>query len=81
MTDIIDRAKEAEVRNREIALRNQQQRAKQTEAPLVIDGQRCCLDCVDVIPKKRLEAYPDAVRCVYCQEDFELKNKRRAPGV
>ncbi|PCJ88590.1 MAG: conjugal transfer protein TraR [Thiotrichaceae bacterium] len=76
MTDVLDRATETEMRNSELALRNQQESARQTESPLIIEGNRCCLDCEDVVPKKRLKAYPDAVRCVYCQEDFELKEKQ-----
>jgi len=30
-----------------------------------------CVDCSKVISEKRLESYPDATRCVVCQELFE----------
>ncbi len=30
-----------------------------------------CLDCDEEIPWKRLLARPDAIRCKYCQEEFE----------
>lgn len=41
------------------------------EAPLYIDGVRCCLDCEEPIPAKRLEVNPGAVRCVECQAEKE----------
>ena len=75
MTDILDRAKELEMQQRDVALKNHQAAAKQTEPPLVIDGQRCCRACEEPIPAERLKASPDAVRCVWCQQDFELKQK------
>jgi DnaK suppressor protein len=37
------------------------------EVPLILDGMRCCLDCKDIIPQKRLFIRPGAVRCVSCQ--------------
>lgn len=77
MTDIIDRAKEVEMLNRETALQNQQQRASQHEEPRIVNGRRCCIDCDEPIPSERLEASPYAVRCVWCQEDFELAQRRK----
>ena len=41
------------------------------EAPLYLDGRRCCLDCEEPIPAARLAARPEAVRCVTCQEDHD----------
>ena len=36
-----------------------------------------CADCGQAIPFERLQAYPTALRCVLCQEQWE---KFRAPG-
>ena len=41
------------------------------EEPLIIDGVRCCVDCEEPIPVRRIELLPDAVRCVECQEVHE----------
>jgi len=30
-----------------------------------------CIDCSKKIAEKRLESYPNATRCVICQEEFE----------
>lgn len=38
-----------------------------------------CIDCQQEIPEKRLESYPNAARCVVCQETTEehfTKNNR-----
>jgi len=42
-------------------------------SPLYIDGVRCCLDCEDPIPLRRLDTLPYAVRCVECQEREEME--------
>ncbi len=73
MTDILDRVSAAEMRNLENALNNQRGNIKPIEKPLYIKNKRCCIDCCDAIPIKRLQVYPDAVRCIWCQQDFELK--------
>jgi len=75
VTDTLDRAKELEMQQRDIALKKQQAAARQTKPALIIDGQRCCRDCEDPIPAERMKASPSAVRCVWCQQDFELKQK------
>lgn len=54
---------------REIAL-NEARKVNQ-EPALYIDGQKCCVDCEEPIPAKRLIANPDAVRCVGCQSEKE----------
>lgn len=33
-----------------------------------------CVDCGAPIPEKRLKYYPDATRCLACQEAFEQHN-------
>ena len=32
-----------------------------------------CIDCGALISEKRLKHYPDATRCLSCQETFELR--------
>jgi DnaK suppressor protein len=32
-----------------------------------------CIDCGQVISERRLNSYPDAARCLLCQEQFEDK--------
>ena len=75
--DDIDRAKQRERSDRQAALAAQLERAKETEKPLVIDGQRCCLDCEVPISKERLEARPESVRCIDCKTQKEQRYKRR----
>lgn len=41
------------------------------EPSLYIDGEKCCIDCEQPIPAKRLIANPDAVRCISCQTGKE----------
>jgi phage/conjugal plasmid C-4 type zinc finger TraR family protein len=38
-----------------------------------------CRDCGREIPADRLEAMPEAVRCLDCQRHFEGHNRQRAP--
>jgi DnaK suppressor protein len=37
-----------------------------------------CVDCHEPISEKRLKSYPDATRCILCQEQFE---ERGAEGI
>lgn len=37
------------------------------EEPLIIDGVVCCRGCEEAIPPERLQAAPEAVRCIECQ--------------
>ena len=80
MTDIIDAAKLREMEDRRLALLNQKDKARQTEQSLFIDDVQCCIDCNDPIQKARIEADVDCVRCISCQEDFELITKRKNGG-
>ena len=41
------------------------------DGPVMIDGVACCVDCERPIPLARLQAVPDASRCVRCQEDVD----------
>jgi len=65
--DDVDRAKILEMRQRQEALARAQAADRETEAPLVIDGQRCCRDCGQPIPAPRLAARPQAIRCIDCK--------------
>jgi len=47
------------------------------EPALVRDGVRLCKDCEEPIPARRLEAWPKAVRCAECQDDFERRREGR----
>jgi DnaK suppressor protein len=65
--DECDAAAELQQMDREGALRVALRTAHRREQPLVIGGERCCLDCEEPIEPERLSANPDAVRCVVCQ--------------
>jgi phage/conjugal plasmid C-4 type zinc finger TraR family protein len=68
MPDDFDRAQELEQLQRDQALQKQLNRPVQ--APLLIDGIRCCRDCEDAI-SERVKILPHAVRCVHCQNIYE----------
>ena len=38
---------------------------------------RLCFDCVEPIPRGRMEAVPSAIRCVACQQAFEKTGEYR----
>lgn len=46
------------------------------EAPRVVNGVRYCLECDDPIDAKRLAANPQAVRCIWCQDDLDRAKRR-----
>jgi DnaK suppressor protein len=46
---------------------------RKPEAPLIIDGLRCCVYCEEIIDADRLAYLPHAVRCVSCQQDHEKR--------
>ena len=76
MSDIIDRAQRAEETFRERALKrrsNAKEDALQTAGE---DGWPICIDCGERIPKARLAARPNAVRCIECQRDHEKRTAR-----
>ncbi|MDP8275895.1 MAG: TraR/DksA C4-type zinc finger protein [Candidatus Euphemobacter frigidus] len=39
--------------------------------PVYINGRKRCVSCNRLIPLKRIQARPDAVRCVACEEKLE----------
>jgi len=74
--DDLDRAKIAEMEHRERSLQNQRERARETEVPVESDdGVRYCLDCGGEIPKERLAARPESVRCFDCKTIKEHQDK------
>lgn len=46
------------------------------ETPLIINDQRLCIDCEEPIPSKRLQAAPEAARCIFCQQLREQDHDR-----
>ena len=74
--DIIDEANARADMFRENAV-NAVRQNNPPESPLYLDGVRCCLDCEEPIPEERLEARPDAVRCVECQTMNEAHEKAK----
>ena len=77
MTDLFDRAQQQEQENRERALGNQLAK-RRTETPdQDAAGNRFCLNCGERIASERLEAAPDAVRCVPCQSWCEREGRHR----
>ncbi len=72
MSDQFDQAAKLEQQDRERSLATH--KANQ-EKPLVINGQRYCLDCEIRVPKQRIEAC-NAVRCIECQTLNEIKHKQ-----
>jgi len=74
--DEIDLANIATARHQQQALANQQAAAQEAEQPLVIEGVRHCIDCGDIIPKARLDARPESVRCIDCKDIKEQRDRR-----
>lgn len=73
--DDVDRAKELEQEHRLRAVENELASHIERESPLIINGVRCCVDCRDPIPAKRLAARPDSVRCIECKQIKEQKQR------
>lgn len=48
-------------------------RRASTERPLVVNGQRLCRGCEEPLSPARLNANPNAVRCVECQTDHDRR--------
>jgi DnaK suppressor protein len=67
--DIIDEAQRIEIEFQEKAIEATRKRILLLcdEKPLVVNGVRECISCGEAIPKARIKANPDAVRCVVCQ--------------
>lgn len=71
MPDLLDHAKDLEMRQRQAAL----DKALQNNEPdqWIEDGQVLCIRCGVAITKERLAAKPNAARCIDCQQIEEQK--------
>lgn len=77
MTDIVDKASEHQSQWLARSLAAQQAKSMQGHRPDdASEGERLCIDCDEVIPAKRIQANPCALRCVECQGIKELKEQR-----
>lgn len=64
------------------SLRQSLQNAEQTEYRMILEALQAiedgtygiCVDCEGPISEKRLKYYPNAVRCIACQEALEEKS-------
>ncbi len=66
--DSIDQIQGVDDRLRAIHLKEIQKKLYMEE-----EGSEYCVDCEEIIPAARRSAMPGCVRCVECQEMFELK--------
>jgi DnaK suppressor protein len=71
MTELIDQAQALEQLFRDRALANHKHNQMNEMPDEDEDGTRYCLSCGIEIPRKRLEAQSNAVRCVSCQSEKE----------
>lgn len=77
MTDLFDDAQalEQEIRDRALAKQLASRRAEQPDQDQQVN--RFCLGCGEQIARERLDAEPEAVRCVPCQSDIEKAGRHR----
>ncbi|MGI1669988.1 MAG: TraR/DksA C4-type zinc finger protein [Neptuniibacter sp.] len=73
--DVIDHAKELELKQRQIALDKTLKNASEPQQE-IIDGVVICIACGIDIPPARLAAKPNAARCIDCQQIEEQKHGR-----
>nr|WP_158161713.1 TraR/DksA C4-type zinc finger protein [Vibrio mimicus] len=74
MSDLFDKAQERDQEFLALALNNHHAARRnmiQEQPDEDEEGNRYCLSCGSEIPKKRIEAQPEAVRCVSCQSRKE----------
>lgn len=76
MPDLLDRAKDLEMLQRQKALQKTLSSVAEPEQDIRDDGVVICIDCGVVIPQTRLEAKPNAARCIHCQQIEEKKHGR-----
>ena len=77
MTDLFDRAQKNEQESRDRDLANQLAKRRIETPDQDAEGNRFCLSCGEQIASERLEAAPDAVRCVPCQSWQETLGRHR----
>lgn len=71
--DEVDRAKVIEMRQRNAAI--EMAKAKPEPPQNIVDGDVYCIDCDTLVGKQRLEAKPNASRCIDCQQIHEIKER------
>ena len=72
--DVLDDAKQLEMRQRDQALASHQARQEPEPEQWIDNGIVCCIDCEVPIPTERLDAKPNAARCIECQSLYELQD-------
>ena len=60
----------------EIYLDEEERRIEEARRALASGRYGTCLDCGTAIPPERLEAVPEAVRCVACQRRLEGRHRQ-----
>lgn len=63
----------------QVYLDEEEQRIAEARRALADGTYGTCVDCGTEIPAERLEAVPEAVRCVDCQRLFEGERRQRQP--
>lgn len=66
-----DTAAALELHDRQAAL--DAHRNRHRDRPVERDGERICLDCDEPIDPRRVERFPEAARCIGCQEIYEVR--------
>jgi RNA polymerase-binding transcription factor DksA len=64
----------------EIFLEEEERRIEEARHALANGSYGTCHDCGRRIPKERLEAQPEAIRCVDCQRRFEGLHRQITPA-
>ena len=72
--DVLDDAKQLEMRQRDQALASHQAGREREPEQWIEQGQVLCIDCSDPVSIKRLAAKPNAARCIDCQSLHELQD-------
>jgi RNA polymerase-binding transcription factor DksA len=62
----------------EMFLEEEERRIKEARRALADGSYGTCKDCGRQIQAERLEAVPEAVRCISCQRHFEGEHRQRA---
>lgn len=66
MSDMIDRAQDAESRERAAAISAALHNRPHDPGPVWLNNQACCRECETPIPPRRLAALPGVGLCVNC---------------
>jgi DnaK suppressor protein len=57
------------------AARTQRRKVVEALDRITDGGYGLCVDCADPVPEGRLEARPDAARCVRCQSTYDRQHR------